>query len=94
MLRLRESVAAISAALELTSQESSPISWAVLQYNLAWCYFEIAKRQPRPIHVRNSEIAIANALAILGPLHSGSLPTDARRLGQEIGKFDLERAST
>jgi hypothetical protein len=91
---LRESVSAISAALEITSKDTSPVTWAGLEANLAASLFEIAKREDGHASLHQAEDSIANALSVFGTQHSGPTPREARLLAEEIRLFGEELVTT
>jgi hypothetical protein len=90
---LRESISAISAALQITSKDTSPVTWAGLEGSLAASLFEIAKREEGHASLHLAEDAIANALSVFGPQHSGPSPREARLLADEILLFGNELAT-
>jgi tetratricopeptide (TPR) repeat protein len=90
---LYDSVSALSYALQITSKETSPITWACLHTCLAASFFQIAKRDDGH-SLQKAEDSIANALSIFGPQHSGPTPREARALAHEIEQFGNEDAAS
>jgi hypothetical protein len=79
--------------LEITSKETSPITWGGLQTSLAASFLEITKRDHGQASLHNAEDAIAGALSVFGPVHGGPTPREARLLAAEIERVGDERVT-